>query len=64
MNSHNPVSYTHLTVDAALELVDARIPLSSKNPDITRMLADKPRLILLNKSDLSSPQQNLSLIHI
>ena len=46
------------TVDAAIELVDARIPLSSKNPDITLMLKDKPRLILLNKSDLSSPQQN------
>ena len=46
------------SIDAAVELVDARIPLSSKNPDITRLLKDKPRLMLLNKSDLSSPEQN------
>lgn len=42
-------------VDLALELVDARIPLSSRNPDIDRILGEKPRIILLNKADLANP---------
>ncbi len=40
-------------VDIVYELVDARIPLSSKNPDIDRMIKDKPRIILFNKADLA-----------
>lgn len=40
-------------VDIVYELVDARIPLSSKNPDIERMIRNKPRIMLLNKSDLA-----------
>ena len=40
-------------VDAVIELRDARIPKSSANPDIDRLLQNKPRLILLNKSDLT-----------
>ena len=39
-------------VDAVIEVVDARLPLSSGYKDITRLLGQKPRLILLNKSDL------------
>lgn len=39
-------------VDAVIEVVDARLPLSSSYTDITRLLGQKPRLILLNKSDL------------
>ncbi len=39
-------------VDIVLEVVDARIPLSSKNPDIARFAKDKKRIILINKSDL------------
>lgn len=39
-------------VDIVVELLDARIPFSSKNPDIDRLVGDKPRLLLLNKSDM------------
>ena len=42
-------------VDAVLELLDARIPRSSRNPEIVRITKDKPRLILLNKSTLADP---------
>ena len=40
-------------VDIVYELLDARIPLSSKNPDIDRMSGNKPKIMLLNKSDLA-----------
>ncbi|MCG8401966.1 MAG: ribosome biogenesis GTPase YlqF [Firmicutes bacterium] len=40
-------------VDVVIELLDARIPASSRNPDIDRILGDKPRVIILNKSDLA-----------
>ncbi|MGL4980932.1 MAG: ribosome biogenesis GTPase YlqF [Fusobacteriaceae bacterium] len=39
-------------VDVVLEIVDARIPLSSKNPDIVRFAKNKKRILLINKSDL------------
>ena len=39
-------------VDVVIELLDARIPLSSKNPDIDRLVGDKPRIVLLNKADM------------
>lgn len=44
-------------VDIVLELVDARIPMSSKNPDIDKIVANKPRIIVLNKSDLANPEK-------
>lgn len=40
-------------VDAIIEIRDARIPKASKNPEIDKICGDKPRIILLNKSDLS-----------
>ncbi|MFC5649031.1 ribosome biogenesis GTPase YlqF [Paenibacillus solisilvae] len=40
-------------IDIAIELLDARIPISSRNPMIEEILGGKPRLILLNKSDLA-----------
>ncbi len=40
-------------VDIVIELVDARIPLSSKNPDINRLAQNKHRVIVLNKCDLA-----------
>lgn len=40
-------------IDVVVELLDARIPASSRNPDIDRLAANKYRLILLNKSDLA-----------
>lgn len=45
-------------VDVVIELLDARIPSSSRNPDIDRILADKPRVVALNKSDLANPGKN------
>lgn len=44
-------------IDIVVELVDARVPLSSKNPDIDRLAANKARLILLNKADLADEKQ-------
>ncbi len=40
-------------VDVIIELVDARIPYSSKNPDIEKFAGNKPRVLLLNKADLA-----------
>ena len=45
-------------IDLVIELVDARIPLSSRNPDIDDLGKNKARLILLNKSDLSDERKN------
>ena len=45
-------------IDLIIELVDARIPLSSRNPDIDELGKNKARLILLNKSDLADPLVN------
>lgn len=42
-------------VDAVCEILDARIPRSSRNPDIDRLAAGKPRLIVLNRCDLADP---------
>jgi len=42
-------------VDAVCEIVDARIPVSSRNPDIDSICGDKPRVIVLNRMDLADP---------
>ncbi|WP_280949490.1 ribosome biogenesis GTPase YlqF [Halalkalibacter urbisdiaboli] len=42
-------------IDVVIELLDARVPLSSRNPMIDEIVAHKPRLILLNKTDLADP---------
>ncbi|MGM7701151.1 ribosome biogenesis GTPase YlqF [Pseudalkalibacillus sp. Hm43] len=42
-------------IDVVFELVDARVPLSSRNPMIDEIVEHKPRLILLNKSDMADP---------
>jgi len=42
-------------VDAVCEIVDARIPISSRNPDIDSICANKPRIIVLNRMDLADP---------
>lgn len=44
-------------IDVVIELVDARIPLSSKNPDIDRLARNKSRIILLNKYDLADEKK-------
>ena len=43
-------------VDAVCEIVDARIPISSRNPDIDSICAAKPRIIILNRMDLADPE--------
>jgi len=45
-------------VDIVIELLDARVPLSSRNPEIDTLAAGKERIIVLNKFDLSSPGAN------
>ena len=45
-------------IDLVIELVDARVPLSSRNPDIDDLGAGKARMVLLNKSDLADERQN------
>ena len=42
-------------VDAVVEILDARIPRSSRNPEMDRMVGTKPRLLLLNKADMADP---------
>ena len=44
-------------VDIILEVLDARIPLSSRNPEIERLTAGKPRLVLLNKCSLADEKK-------
>ena len=43
-------------VDAVCEIVDARIPFSSRNPEIASITAAKPRLLILNRTDLADPE--------
>ena len=43
-------------VDAVCELLDARIPISSRNPDIDAICGTKPRMVILNRIDLADPQ--------
>ena len=42
-------------VDAVCEIVDARIPISSRNPDIDNICGSKPRMVILNRIDLADP---------
>ena len=43
-------------VDIVVEIVDARIPISSRNPDIDAICGNKPRIIMLNRADQADPQ--------
>ena len=45
-------------VDIVIELIDARIPISSRNPDIDSICAGKPRLIILNRADQADQNYN------
>ncbi len=49
-------------VDAVAEIVDARIPVSSRNPILDQIIKSKPRIILLNKCDMADPNQTLNWI--
>jgi ribosome biogenesis GTPase A len=50
-------------IDVVIELLDARIPLSSRNPMIDEILKGKPRMVLLNKHDLADPQVTAEWVH-
>lgn len=50
-------------VDIVLEIIDARIPESSRNPMLDDILADKSRMIIMNKSDLADPKENQKWIN-
>ena len=43
-------------IDAVAEVVDARIPISSRNPELKSLIGDKPHIILLNKCDMADPE--------
>lgn len=43
-------------VDAVCEIVDARIPVSSRNPDIDKLCGTKPRMVILNRIDMADPE--------
>ncbi len=45
-------------VDLVAEVIDARIPVSSRNPDLDELTAGKPRLVLLNRADQADPEMN------
>ena len=47
---------TRRQIEADLKLVDARIPISSRNPDIDSICGNKPRIIVLNRMDLADPE--------
>lgn len=44
-------------VDVVIELVDARLPISSRNPLLDKLVEGKPRVVILNKEDLADPQR-------
>ena len=45
-------------IDVVIELLDARIPLASQNPDIAQITKGKKKIVVLNKCDLSDEKQN------
>lgn len=49
-------------IDVVIEILDARIPISSQNPDIKELVKNKKRVIALNKSDLADKSENLKWI--
>lgn len=44
-------------IDVVIEVIDARIPISSRNPDLNKMVKNKKKIIILNKSDLADDIQ-------
>ena len=45
-------------IDVVVEIIDSRIPISSRNPDIKKILGNKDKIIVLNKSDLADKTEN------
>ena len=44
-------------IDVVIEILDARIPVSSRNPDIQKIIQNKKRIVVLNKSDLAEEKE-------
>ena len=57
------VEQTLKLIDIAIELLDSRIPISSQNPDIDKLIANKKRIVVLNKCDLSNDEENIKWIN-
>ena len=57
------VEQTLKLIDIVIELLDSRIPISSKNPDIDKLIANKKRIVVLNKCDLSNEEENKKWIN-
>ena len=51
-------------IDVVIELVDARLPLSSRNPMIDEIITHKPRLVVLNKADMADDRLTKQWTHI
>lgn len=49
-------------VDVVAEIIDARVPISSRNPELDKIIKSKPRIILLNKCDMADPEQTTKWI--
>ena len=45
-------------IDGVAEIIDARIPISSRNPDLDEIVKDKPRIVLMNKADIADAEAN------
>ena len=50
-------------VDIVIEILDARIPLSSQNPNVQKLIANKKKIIVLNKSDLANEKENIRWVN-
>lgn len=50
-------------VDAVAEIIDARIPVSSRNPDLDSIIQNKPRVVLMNKCDMADPSSSQKWIN-
>ncbi len=51
-------------IDAVAEVVDARVPVSSRNPELLSLIGDKPLIILLNKCDMADPNATAGWINL
>ena len=49
-------------IDVVIELLDARAPIATTNPDISKIAANKPRVVILNKSDLADYKANVEWV--
>ena len=45
-------------VDVVIEIIDARIPVASRNPILNEIIGDRPRIVVLNKADLADSDEN------